>query len=337
MAAATSMGSSVTRPGVRAASVCAFLAVCLLHGSAAQASDRYALVVTGASGGPQYAKKYDAWRESFVNTLTHVFQYPDDHIVVLSEGAAAGRRATRENVRDALAGFRARATNDDVVLVLLIGHGSGDDSDVAKFNLVGPDLTATEWADLIRPIPGRVVFIDAASGSFPFLEKITGRNRVVLTANDSAQQQFETIFPEFFVKAFEGNDADFDKNGRVSIWEAFEYVSSNVRRWFEGRGQLATERPLLDDSGDGIGREVDALEAADGLVARVTYLQPDAPIADTGDSELTGLLRRRAALESELELLRVRKGSMPPDDYDTALERILLEMAQIDRRVRAKS
>ena len=29
--------------------------------------------------------------------------------------------------------------------------------------------------------------------------------------------------------------------------------------------------------------------------------------------------------------------SLPPDDYDAALEKILLEIAQIDRRVRTKS
>ena len=122
----------------------------------------------------------------------------------------------------------------------------------------------------------------------------------------------------------------------MSIWEAFSYASDAVKRWFEERGQLATERALLDDTGDGIGREADG-QSPDGLIALVTYLQPDRPIVDTGDSELTGLLRRRAELESDLEELRARKSAMLPDEYDAALEKILLEIAQIDRRVRAKS
>ena len=66
-------------------------------------------------------------------------------------------------------------------------------------------------------------------------------------------------------------------------------------------------------------------------------MQPDRPIVETGDSELTGLLRRRAALETELEALRARKPTMMPDEYEAALEKILLEIAQIDRRVRSKS
>lgn len=304
---------------------------------AADAGERYALVVTGASGGPQYAQKYDAWRTAFVNTLRQTFGYPDDHIVVLADTAGPGvQTATREHVREALAAFRARATRDDLLLVLLIGHGAGADGDAAKFNLVGPDLSSAEWASLIRPIAARVVFVDTASGSFPFLEQMSGRNRIVVSANDSAAQQFETVMPEFFVKAFEDEEADLDKNGKVSLWEAFTYSSAGVKRWFEERGQLATERPLLDDTGDGLGREFDG-DGKDGIVAQTTYLQQDRIITDTGDSELTGMLRRRAALETELEELRARKPNMLPDDYENALEKLLLELAQIDRRVRAKS
>ncbi len=306
--------------------------------AAAGESERYALIVTGASGGPEYLKKYDTWRQSFTTTLKQTFGYPDAQIVALAEEEVAGvRKATRENVRAALATLRDRLTGDDVLLVLLIGHGTGDDSDLAKFNLVGPDLSAAEWADLVRPIQARVIFVNTASGSFPFIEKLSGRNRVVLTANDSAAQQFETVFPGFFFDAFNADEADLDKNGKVSLWEAFAFASGGVRRWFEERRQLATERALLDDSGDGLGHDVDEAAKDDGLVAQVTYLQREPPIADTGDPELTALLRRRAALESDLEQLRVRKGRMRPEDYEAALERILLELAQIGRRVRSRS
>jgi hypothetical protein len=313
------------------------VAIVCATAASASAGERYALVVTGASGGPQYGKQYDAWRNSFVNVLRDTWAYPDDHVFVLAEteGDGAGQ-ATRENVRRVLTDIRAKATKDDVVLVLLIGHGAGADSDEAKFNLVGPDLSAAEWADLIRPIAGHLVFVDTASGSFPFLERLSSRGRIVITANDSAAQQFETVFPGFFVRAFSDDSADLDKRGKVSIWEAFVYASDGVRRWFEGKNQLATERALLDDNGDGVGHEADGA-ATDGLLAQVTYLQPDRPIIETGDSELTALMRRRAALETELEGLRARKPTMDPDEYEAALEKILLEIAQIDRRVRSKS
>jgi len=318
---------------------CGLVVAAMVCGLAVSASagERYAVVVTGATGGEQYARQYDGWRTSFVNILRDTWNYPDDHVCVPAETEGDGAvPSTRDNVRRVLADLRARATKDDVVLVLLVGHGSGVDSDEAKFNLVGPDLSAAEWADLLRPIAGRLVFVDTASGSFPFVERLSGRGRIVITANDSVAQQFETVFAGFFVKAFDDDSADSDKSGRVSIWEAFVYASDGVRRWYESRGQLATERALLDDNGDRIGREADGA-GADSLLAQVTYLQPDRPIVETGDTELTGLLRRRAALEAELEALRARKPTMMPDEYETALEKILLEIAQIDRRVRSKS
>jgi hypothetical protein len=303
----------------------------------ASAGERFAVVVTGASGGEQYARQYDAWRTSLVNLLRETWNYPDDHVFVLSETEGDGvTRSTRDNVRRVLTDVRGKVTKDDVVLVLLIGHGAGVDSDEAKFNLVGPDLSAAEWAELLRPIAGRLVFVNTASGSFPFLERLSARGRIIITANDSAAQQFETVFAGFFIKAFQDDGADADKTGKVSLWEAFVYASDGVRRYFEGKGQLATERALLDDNGDGVGREA-GQPGTDSLLAQVTYLQPDRPIIDTGDSELTGLLRRRAVLEAELEALRARKSTLAPDDYETALEKILLEIAQIDRRVRSKS
>ena len=144
------------------------------------------------------------------------------------------------------------------------------------------------------------------------------------------------MFPGFFIKAFEDGNADLDKNGKVSIWEAFVAASHEVHRWYQEHGQLATERPLLDDTGNGVGREADSA-GQDGPLAQVTYLQPDAPIAETGDSELTSLLRRRAEIESELERLRASKPNLLPDEYEAALEKLLLELARLDQRVRAKT
>ena len=311
---------------------------CLLVASGVlHAGERFALVVTGASGGPQYAEKYDQWRSEFVQLLQGPLGYPEDHVLVLAEEEFAGaKKATRENVRAAAAELRKRASKDDVVLVVLVGHGSGADAGEAKFNLVGPDLSAREWAELLAPVPGRLVFIDTASGSFPFIQELSARNHVVITANDSAAQSFETVMPQFLLAAFKDDAADLDKNGRASLWEAFAFVSARVREWFDQRAQLATEHPVLDDDSDGVGRQVDD-QGTDGALARVTYLRADAPIIDTGNPERTSMLRRRVELNTALEELRARKGTMQPDDYDAALEKLLLELARIDRDLKTKS
>ena len=86
--------------------------------------------------------------------------------------------------------------------------------------------------------------MNAGSGSFQFLETLAGRGRIVLTATDSAAQQFETIFPQFFIEAFAAEEADLDMNGKVSIWEAFQY--GQRRR----QGLVRGARPSRDRAAD---------------------------------------------------------------------------------------
>jgi len=308
------------------------LALVLLSLSARpSAGDNYALVITGASGGEPYAAKYAGWRQSFVSTLRTKFGYPDDHVIVMAEGSGAGiRAATRDEVRRTLLDLRARLGKDDQLVVLLIGHGTAAEDDDAKFNLVGPDLRASEWADLLKPLPSRVVFVDTTAVSFPFLKRLTGPGRVVVTATDSSAQEFETGFGEFFVRAFEDPSADADKNGRVSLFEAFMYASAATRAWYEQRGQLPTERPLLDDDGDGVGHEA-WNPGSDGALARATFLQPP-PIP--ANDVAAASARRQRELESQIEDLKRRRAAMPAAAYDAELERLLLELARMSARER---
>jgi len=321
---------------VRRAVVESALLLVLLGASPARAGERYAMVVAGASGGDAYARKYDQWRATFVATLRDKFGYATDRLRIFAETGSEGvQKATRENVHRELLQFRKRLTKDDQLLILLIGHGTTIDGEDAKFNLVGPDMSASDWAELIKPLPGRVVFVDTTGASFPFLQKLAGRGRVLLTATDSAAQQFETVFPEYFVNAFNDAAADTDKDGRVSLWEAFAFASAGVHQWFEQKGQLPTERPLLDDTGAGVGRE--ALNpGTDGEVARVTFLEPDAATLPA-NTTLGALQKRRAELEAQIEDLKGRKASLPPDQYEAELERLLLELARVAQQIRTKS
>ncbi len=323
------------RPCEPAALLC-LLAV--VAAAPARAADRYALIVTGASGGEQYAARYDEWRRALVQALARPLNYPADHIVALAEKEDAAQHvgpATRAGVERALADLRRRVAKEDALLVVLIGHGAVEDED-AKFNLVGPDLTATQWAEAIRPIAGTVVFVDTTGGSFPFLKKLAGPRRIVLTATDSAAQQFETVFPEFFIKALTDAAADADKNGRVSVWEAFTYASAGVRQSFEQRAQLPTERPLIDDRGTGAGHEADSPLASGQTPSRATFLQRDAPPV-VGEGAAGDLQKQRADLEAQVEALKARKQELRPEDYDAQLERLLTDLARVSAALRNKS
>ena len=316
------------------------LATLIACGTAAPAfpADRYALIVTGAAGGPEFARKYDEWRAALTAVLRARFGYPDDHVLVLADTSLPSiGKPTRENVRAALGELKTRASKDDLVLIVLIGHGNASDGadEDAKFNLIGPDLSAREWADLVKPIPGHLVFVNGASGSAPFLQALSARGRVVITATDTAAQQYETVFPEFFIRAFTTPEADADKDGAVSMWEAFAYASASVRTWYEQQGRLQTERPLLDDDGDGVGREA-LSPGSDGALASITRLEPGRPVVVSGDAQLTALLQRRAGLQAQIEQLRARRAEMPADRYDAQMEPLLLELAGIDAEVRSR-
>jgi hypothetical protein len=312
----------------------AMLLVLAFPVSAAHAADRYALIISGASGGKKYADSYEKWRTTLVAALRDKFAFDANRIVVLTENAAGNGNATKENARRAVTSLREQLGSDDLLMVVLIGHGTFDGSS-AKFNLVGPDMDAKEWRQLFDGMPGRLVFINTTGASFPFLQEFSGSGRVVVTATDSLAQRYDTVFPEFFVAALDELAADSDKNGRTSIWEAFSFASQAVQKWYEERGQLSTEHPLIDDNGDGLGKEAE-VPGPDGILARAIFLDPEPTIAGA-DAVLAGLQRRRTALEIEIEALKAKKGNMGREQYEAQFEKLAVELARVSRLIRARS
>jgi hypothetical protein len=316
---------------------CLHVAFCVLHFallSSASAGERYAVVVSGATGGERYAEQQKKWSADLAGALRNTFVFSEANVVTINEEGTGTSKATAENVRRLFGDLRRRLTRDDLLVVVLMGHGTFD-GEAAKFNLVGPDMTAVEWRNLLDGIPGRTVVVNTTASSYPFLEELSQRGRVVITATDSVAQRFATVFPEHFVRGLADLSADFDKNGRISVWEAFASASASVKQHYEQRGQLSTERPVLDDNGDKVGREAEA-PGPDGTLARSTYLDAE-PGTVTADVALAGLQRRRVGLETQLEELKSKKGSLATEDYESQLERVLVELARVARQIRQRS
>src|SRR5262249_49487295 len=151
-----------------------------------------------------------------------------------------------------------------------------------------------------------------------------------------AAQRFDTMFAPYFVKALTDESADLDKNGRISIWEAFVSASAAVRRYYQQRGQLSTERALLDDNGDGIGKE--SVDPGDeGSPPSRRYLDESRPDAPPTDEVLLRLLQRKSVLESEVDDLKIRKTFMSPADYQAEFERLMIELAKVTREIRDRA
>lgn len=307
----------------------------VILGGTASGQDRHALIVSGATGGDEYAKQYLEWTTTLTATLVSRLAFDPSHITLLSETQKPDAAATAANVRRAIASMGRRITKDDLLLVVLIGHGTFDGAD-AKFNLVGPDLESAEWGVLLGAVPGRVIIVNSTAASFPFLERLAGPRRVVVTATDSAAQRFDTVFPGYFIAALADEGADLDKNGRISVWEAFASASGSVRRHYQQRGQLSTERALLDDNGDGIGSEA-ARPGEDGSQASRIYLDQSKPGAAPTDDVLLKLLQRQAMLQGEAEDLKIRRTFMPPAEYTAEFERLMIEIARVSRDIRSRT
>ena len=315
--------------------VAATLAVLLTQTAAAVAGERYALIVAGASGGQEYAAQYAAWTRDLAAVLIDRMKIDREHLKVLTDTPDASAAATAANVRQHLTAVRRAMTRDDLLFIVLIGHGTFDGVD-AKFNLVGADLESAQWAELVAGLPGRVVVVNTSSASFPFIERLTGDRRVVITATDSVAQRFDTVFPDYFIKAFRSDAADIDKNDRISIWEAFIAATGEVRRHYQRRGQLATERALLDDNGDGVGRDAGGT-GDDGSLASHVYLDeplPGAAADRRGPAEAPAEARgarsrpRRAQGPPQLPA--------PPRSISQEFERLMVELARVNKDIRAR-
>jgi hypothetical protein len=301
---------------------------------AAAQADRYAVLVQGASGEEAYAALHRGWLDKFVGVLRDRLGFDAARLTVLAEKPKAGEQpATAESVKSVLGRIATQAKPADVVFIMLIGHASSDGAE-AKFNLVGPDLTVSDWNALLKQVKGRITFVDTSSVSFPFLKGLAAPDRVVITATNSGGQRYATVFASGFIDAFTAEVADADKNGRISMLEAFVYASRQTAQHYEQANRLATEHSVFDDTGDGVGSDGSGT-GSDGVVAGVTYLDV-AAAPKVADPELQKLLLQQRALNEQLDDLRRRRNSMPSDVYDKEFESIVAQLAVISREIRRK-
>jgi hypothetical protein len=216
--------------------------------------------------------------------------------------------------------------------VFLIGHGSFDGKE-AKFNLVGPDLSASEYNVLLSSLPTRrVVVFNMASASGEFIKSLAAKGRIVITATRNGQETNATRFAGFFISALNAADADTDQDGHISVLEAFVYANRLTEDFYKRAGRLATEHALLDDNGDGVGH--DKIEAGEGLLARATYLD-SLSVDEAAATAATGrLLKERTRLEGEIEQLIARKANMSEAQYEATLERLFIELAKVNRSIK---
>lgn len=289
------------------------------------------LVVVGAPGSAEYGAMFRKWADQWQ---------------VAASGAGAesvqvglepeSGVSDRDRLRSVLAG-KASAGREPL-WVVLIGHGTFDGRE-AKFNLRGPDVSDADLAEWLAPLKRPVAVINCASASGPFLNRLSGGNRVVVTATKSGNEQNFAWFGKYLAEAITDPTADLDKDGQVSLLEAVLTAGGRVEEFYRAGSRLATEHALIDDNGDRMGtpvgwfRGVRATKRAkdgaalDGTRAHQLHLVP----SDRERKIPAEVRRRRDQLELSIASLRDQKEKLSEDEYYSRLEPLMVELARLYR------
>jgi len=299
----------------------------------------FLLVVVGLAGDPEHGELFHKWGGELVESAGRL-GVPTDHVVYLVDQPAEGEarvsgKATLDEITKTFDRFTRQATAEDAVYVVLIGHGSYDGK-TAKFNLPGPDIAASDFAAQFKRLPSKqIVFVNTTSASGPFVNDLSGPGRTIITATRSGAENFATLFGGYFVDALSGEEADADKNRRVTMLEAFQFAKAAVQRAYDKEGLLSTEHAVLDDNGDKVGSPDPSTTAADGKVASLMAIGSAADAMPLpADPRLRALVLERREMEHRVESLRLLKDNMDPAKYQSELEQLVTDLALKTREIR---
>lgn len=305
----------------------------VLHAAdGAQQQDRErttVVVVVGAAGATEYATQFAEWAGLWEQACSR----GDANFVAIGfdENSESDDRAVLQET------LASGSQETSVALwLVLIGHGTFDGR-TAKFNLRGPDVSADDLAEWLRPVLRPVAVIDCASASAPFLVKLSAPGRVVITATKSGFEHNYARFGQYIAGSIAEPQADLDKDGQTSLLEAFLTASGRVDEFYSAEGRLVTEHALLDDNGDGLGTRADWFRG----IRPVQKAQDDAPldgyrahqfhlVRSRAEREMPPDLRaQRDRLELEVMKLRDAREEFDEDEYFSKLETLLYQITQI--------
>lgn len=306
----------------------------------AERDGRWAILIAGISGDPDLQQEYLKEFADLRSILEGPLGFPRDQVVVLFDDPSkrpemVQHKSTRENVQAVCRDFAGRVQPDDLVFVFIEGHGDYDGK-TYKLNLVGPDPTGEELASMLFSIPARrFAIVNATNCSGGSISALSRPGAIILAATKSGMEKNRTRLGRYFIDGLQNNSADSDKNGRISMIEAFSFARQSVEEYYASEGSMQTEHPVLEDTGDGMAQSSPAPENGEGLLARAFFLDNRIPLdADAKRTpEQQKLVREARDLEMQIDALKYAKNEMPELEYEKQLEALLLRLAQINAKL----
>jgi hypothetical protein len=285
----------------------------------------YYLTVTGLGGEEEYVVRFSMLGNEINKALKG--SGDDAKVTLLQNG-------TKDEVRKAFSQISREAKADDAVVVMLVGHGTYDGVEY-KINLKGPDLSAAELAALLDHVPAkRQLVVNMTSASGGSMDVLRKPERIVITATKSGTEKNATIFAKFWAEALSDPAADTDKNETISALEAFKYAEQKTAGYYETNKRLATEHPVLEDTGKGEGVKAPSAENGEGLLAgRFPLVRRGALASAASDPRKKELVSKKEQLEQQIDALKYQKAAMPAEEYKKQLGTLLLELAKTQEEI----
>jgi NAD(P)-dependent dehydrogenase (short-subunit alcohol dehydrogenase family) len=277
--------------------------------SPAQAAETRALIVAGLGGQDDYQVEFQRHAKRLSDRLSEV----GDDVTLLSADTA-----DQATVQTTLDNLIRRTNSADTLVFIFLGHGTFN-GEAFKFNVKGPDFTATQLAAWLEPAVAEhqlVVVTGASSGAVQQVLEQDGRT--VISGTRSGEQRNATVFGRFFSAALEDEAADVDKDQRITALEAFQFAESGIDDYYSRNNEMTTENPIA---------------SGPDPVMVLAHLETQ-PTFAPGQSHL---LTERETLELDIAGLRARKSDYSQEDYYAELQRLLLELAVLEAQIEAQT
>ena len=269
-------------------------------------AETYFVIVGGLGGETSYQERFS----EYAGKLEEVCKKTagDESRVYVLSGETAKRGAIEELFKQ----LAQQTEKEDAIALFLIGHGSWD-GHAYKFNIPGPDITANQLQKLLDALPaGRQLVAVTTSSSGASIDQLKSERRVVVAATRSGRERNAPIFPKYWVEALSNEAADADKNDVITALEAFHYAEQKVKGFFEKEKRMATEHARLEG----------------GFAASFTLARLEAAVEAAEDPVVRALMAQREGIEHRVNDLKLRKDSIPDEQYYDELEKLLLELAR---------
>ena len=177
--------------------------------------------------------------------------------------------ATKDNILDALDWLNTQATQRDVAVIFIAGHGVNDDYGKYYFlnyesNLERLRRTALKWIefeDTLNNLPSKVILLadTCHSGNITGVRRDmtsaiksivnSGTGQVIMTATTGNGYSYEQkswghgAFTKALIEGLEDHQADYDEDRSVSIKELDLYVTKRVKILTKGKQKPTTIIP----------------------------------------------------------------------------------------------